>query len=57
MGIRYISLQESAESLGFSTIEEALDAGYEVAYTADPTNAHLIKRGSNNEQQTQSNHA
>lgn len=44
MGIRYISLQESANELGFSSIEEALDAGYEVAYTADPRNAHLTKR-------------
>lgn len=47
MGIRYISLQESAESLGFSSIEEALDAGYEVAYTADPSNAHLTKLPNN----------
>ena len=43
MGIRYISLQESANELGFSSIEEALEAGYEVAYTADPRNAHLTK--------------
>lgn len=43
MGIRVISLQESAEELGFSTIEDALRAGYEVAYTADPRLCHLKK--------------
>lgn len=44
MGIRVMALQESAEALGFSTIEDALDAGYEVAYTASPENCHLVRR-------------
>lgn len=44
MGIRIMSLQESAEALGFSTIDEALAAGHEVAYTADPRNAYLKKK-------------
>lgn len=45
MGIRIMALQEDAERLGFSAIEEAIDAGYEVAYTADPSLCHLKKRG------------
>ena len=45
MGIRLISIQESAEEHGFSTIEEAIDAGYEIVYTADPRNAYLKKKG------------
>lgn len=44
MGTKFISLQEDAERLGFSTIEEAIDAGYEVAYTAKPELCHLKKR-------------
>lgn len=44
MGIRVMALQEDAEALGFSTIEEAIDAGYEVAYTANPDLCHLKKR-------------
>lgn len=44
MGIRYIALQEDANELGFSTIEEAIEAGYEVAYTANPGLCHLVKR-------------
>ena len=43
MGIRVIRLQEDAERLGFSSIEDALAAGYEVSYTANPENCHLIK--------------
>lgn len=43
MGIRVMKLQEDVERLGFSSIEDALDAGYEVAYTADPENAHFKK--------------
>lgn len=43
MGIRVMKIQEDAERLGFSSIEDALDAGYEVAYTADPENTHLKK--------------
>ena len=34
MGARVIALQEQAEELGFSTIQDAIDAGYEVAYKA-----------------------
>lgn len=44
MGIRIMSIQESAEALGFSTIEDAINAGYEVVYTADPRNAYLKRR-------------
>lgn len=32
MGARLIALQEQAEELGFETIEQAIDAGYEVEY-------------------------
>ena len=32
MGARLIALQEQAEELGFETIQEAIDAGYEVEY-------------------------
>lgn len=34
MGARVMALQEQAEELGFSTIQDAIDAGYEVAYKA-----------------------
>lgn len=50
MGIKYISLQESAESLGFSSIDEALEAGYEACDADDPDKAHFIKKGENNVQ-------
>lgn len=43
MGIRVMQIQEDAEALGFSSIEEAIAAGYEVSYTANPENCHLIK--------------
>lgn len=34
MGARVMALQEQAEELGYGTIQEALDAGYEVSYRA-----------------------
>lgn len=46
MGATSISLQESAEELGYSTIEEAIDAGYEVVGD-DLRNAHFIKPTNN----------
>ena len=50
MGIKYISLQESAESLGFSSIDEALEAGYEACDVDDPDKAHFVKKGESNVQ-------
>lgn len=34
MGARVMALQEQAEGLGYSTIQDAIDDGYEVAYKA-----------------------
>lgn len=42
MGVRTIALLESANELGFESIDEAIEAGYEVAYTED-LSAHFIK--------------
>lgn len=44
IGTLVLALTESAEALGFSTIEDAINAGYEVVYTADPRNAYLKRR-------------
>lgn len=35
MGVRLVALQERAEELGFGSIEEALNNGYEVEYRAN----------------------
>lgn len=32
MGAKLLALQEQAEALGYSTIQEAIDAGYEMEY-------------------------
>ena len=54
MGVRVVALQERAEELGFGTIQEALDAGYEVEYRANgdhylrkPTDKELADRAYN----------
>lgn len=54
MGIRVVALQERAEELGFGSIQEALDAGYEVEYRANgdhylrkPTDKELADRAYN----------
>lgn len=51
MGVRVVALQERAEELGFGSIQEALDAGYEVEYRANgdhylrkPTDKELADR-------------
>lgn len=47
MGIRTMALLESANELGFDSIDEAIEAGYEVAYTANPDLAHFVKPNNN----------
>lgn len=47
MGIRTIALLEKANELGFDSIEEAIDAGYEIAYTGNPELAHFYKPTNN----------
>lgn len=42
MAVKWITLQEEANELGFEDIETALNGGYEVEYRNDI--AHLIKK-------------
>lgn len=44
MSVRSVQLQELVEELGFSTIDDALNAGYEFTLNYD-TGEYAVKKG------------